>query len=83
MMLMAIGILGIEIFQSETQGTLAQGEEMNLAGYTVQYRELASWDDQGKGVNYTRAPCWMYTRTESISGNSTRALIITLTHNKT
>ncbi|MBC7875968.1 MAG: heme lyase CcmF/NrfE family subunit [Anaerolineales bacterium] len=52
---MAIGILGIELFQTETQGTLAQGEELNISGYTVQYRELASWGDQGKGVNYTRA----------------------------
>lgn len=55
MMLMAIGILGIEIFQKETQGELAQGEELNIGGYTVQYREIASWDDAGKGVNFTRA----------------------------
>lgn len=55
MALMAIGILGIEIFQKETQGTLSSGEELNIAGYTVQYRELASWDDRGAGVNYTRA----------------------------
>lgn len=58
--LMAIGILGIELFQSETQGSLAQGEELNIAGYTVQYRELASWDDAGKGVNYTRAVVDIY-----------------------
>jgi cytochrome c-type biogenesis protein CcmF len=55
MMLMAIGILGIEVFQTETQGTVASGGELNLSGYTVQYRELASWDDSGAGVNYTRA----------------------------
>jgi cytochrome c-type biogenesis protein CcmF len=55
MMLMAIGILGIEIFQTETQGTLAQGESLQLAGYTVQYNEVATWDDRGAGVNYTRA----------------------------
>jgi cytochrome c-type biogenesis protein CcmF len=30
MMLMAIGILGIEIFQKETQGTLAQGQSSTL-----------------------------------------------------
>ncbi len=60
MMLMAIGILGIEIFQKETQGELAQGEELNIAEYTVQYRELASWDDAGKGVNFTRAVVDIY-----------------------
>ncbi|MBK7453101.1 MAG: heme lyase CcmF/NrfE family subunit [Anaerolineales bacterium] len=60
MMLMAIGILGIEIFQKETQGALAQGEELNIAEYTVQYRELASWDDAGKGVNFTRAVLDIY-----------------------
>jgi cytochrome c-type biogenesis protein CcmF len=60
MMLMAIGILGIEIFQKETQGSLAQGEQMELAGYTIEYRELASWPDEGKGVNFTRAVVDVY-----------------------
>ena len=60
MMLMAIGILGIEVFQSATQGALAQGEELNIAEYTVKYRELASWDDTGKGVNFTRATLDVY-----------------------
>ena len=53
--LMAIGILGIDLFQSATQGALAQGGQLDIAQYTVKYRELASWDDKGKGVNYTRA----------------------------
>jgi lactate permease len=35
MMLMAIGILGIEMFQTETQGTIAIGDEISLSGYTV------------------------------------------------
>jgi len=60
MMLMAIGILGIEMFQSETQGSLAQGEQLNIGDYTVEYRELASWDDAGKGVNFTRATVDIY-----------------------
>ena len=60
MMLMAIGILGIEMFQSETQGSLAQGEQLNIGDYTVEYRELASWDDAGKGVNFTRATLDIY-----------------------
>jgi cytochrome c-type biogenesis protein CcmF len=60
MMLMAIGILGIEVFQKETQGELAQGQELKISDYTVQYRELASWDDAGKGVNFTRAVVDIY-----------------------
>ena len=60
MMLMAVGILGIEIFQVETQGTVGVGESIDLSGYTVQYRELASWDDSPKGVNYTRAVVDIY-----------------------
>ncbi len=60
MALVAIGILGIELFQTSTQGSLAQGEELNISGYTVKYRELASWDDAGKGVNFTRATLDVY-----------------------
>ena len=60
MMLMAIGILGIEIFQVETQGTLAQGESLEISGYTVQYKEIASWSDAPAGVNYTRSVIDVY-----------------------
>ncbi len=60
MMLMAIGILGIEIFQVETQGTLAQGQSLEIAGYTVQYKEIASWSDTPAGVNYTRSVIDVY-----------------------
>lgn len=60
MALMAIGILGIEIFQKETQGTLAEGESLNIANYTVTYRELASWNSPGEGVNYTRSVVDIY-----------------------
>src|SRR5512138_1101908 len=60
MMLMAIGILGIEIFQVETQGRISEGQSLDLQNYTVTYRQLASWDDQPKGVNYTRAVVDVY-----------------------
>jgi cytochrome c-type biogenesis protein CcmF len=60
MMLMAIGILGIELFQTETQGTVSTGESIDISGYTVQYKEVASWDDVPKGVNYTRAVVDIY-----------------------
>ena len=60
MMLMAIGILGIELFQQQTQGTIAVGESIKIADYTVQYKDLASWNEDGKGVNYTRAVISVY-----------------------
>jgi cytochrome c-type biogenesis protein CcmF len=59
-MLMAIGIIGIEGFQVETQGRISTGQSLKLSGYTVTYKELASWDDQPKGVNYTRAVVDIY-----------------------
>jgi len=42
--LMAIGIMGIEIFQTETQGTLKQGESITLGQYTITYSDLAVFD---------------------------------------
>ena len=60
MALMAIGIIGIELFQTSTQGSVAQGEELNISGYNIKYRELASWEDAGKGVNFTRATVDVY-----------------------
>ncbi len=49
--LMAIGIIGIEIFQTETQGTLAQGGQISLAEYTLTYKSLAVFDtDDGRNV---------------------------------
>ncbi len=44
MALMAIGILGIEVFQTETQRTLSVGESVTLEDYTVTFRDLAVFD---------------------------------------
>ncbi len=44
MALMAIGILGIEIFQQETQRTIPAGGSITLSPYTVTYRDLAVFD---------------------------------------
>jgi cytochrome c-type biogenesis protein CcmF len=60
MMLMAIGILGIEIFQMETQGTLEQGQTISIANYDLTYKEIAQWDDLPGGVNYRRAVLDVY-----------------------
>jgi cytochrome c-type biogenesis protein CcmF len=42
--LMAIGIIGLEVFQTETQGTIPQGESIQLGDYTVTYQSLAIFD---------------------------------------
>ena len=69
MMLMAIGILGIELFQVETQGTIAVGDSLQLSGYTIKYKEVASWDNPGAGVNYTRAVVEVYDANGKFLGN--------------
>jgi cytochrome c-type biogenesis protein CcmF len=45
MVLMAIGILGIEVFQTETQQSLAIGDSIELAGYTIHYDSLAQFQN--------------------------------------
>jgi len=60
MMLMAIGILGIEIFQVETQGTLAAGESIQIEEYKLVFQDVASWDNNPQQVNYTRATIKVY-----------------------
>ena len=42
--LMAVGILGIEVFQSETQGTVPIGGEIKLDNYVMRYDSLAEWE---------------------------------------
>ena len=43
MVVMAIGILGIEVFQTQTQQTLAVGQDMQISGYTLRYDSLAQF----------------------------------------
>ena len=57
--LMALGIIGIEMFQSETQGTIAQGEQLNLSGYTLRYDGLSIFDTTD-GRNISRAVVSVY-----------------------
>jgi cytochrome c-type biogenesis protein CcmF len=48
---MAFGIIGIENFQSETQGTLSQGEALTMGRYSLVYESLAEFDtDDGRNV---------------------------------
>jgi cytochrome c-type biogenesis protein CcmF len=52
--LMAIGIIGMQFFQQETQGTVAQGEKLTIGRYSVQYDSLAVFDT-GSDRNVARA----------------------------
>ncbi len=52
--LMALGIVGIEMFQSETQGMVRQGGTLSVGNYTVTYKSLAEWDTPD-GRNVARA----------------------------
>jgi cytochrome c-type biogenesis protein CcmF len=57
--LMAIGIIGIEVFQSETQGTITQGEQVALGDYTVTFNSLSVFDTDD-GRNVARAEIGVY-----------------------
>jgi len=59
MMLMAIGILGIELFQSETQGTVQVGEAMTLQNYKLVYEDIARFTGPD-GREVTRAVVQVY-----------------------
>lgn len=41
---MALGIIGIEMFQTQTEGLLKPGQSLKLAGYSVTYQSLAQFD---------------------------------------
>jgi cytochrome c-type biogenesis protein CcmF len=43
MVVMAIGILGIELYQTTTQKTLAVGEDIQISGYTLRFDSLAQF----------------------------------------
>ena len=44
--LMALGIIGIEIFQTETQATIGQGEQISLGRYSITYDSLSSFETE-------------------------------------
>ena len=57
--LMALGIIGMGVYQTETQGSLRQGETLTLDGYTMRYDSLANWDTND-GRNIARAEVSVY-----------------------
>ncbi len=52
--LMSLGIIGIEFFQTETQGTIQIGQSIELKGYTTTFKDLAVFDTPD-GRNVARA----------------------------
>jgi cytochrome c-type biogenesis protein CcmF len=52
--LMSLGIIGVQLFQTETQGTLNQNSSLTLSGYTVTLKSLAVFDTSD-GRNVARA----------------------------
>jgi cytochrome c-type biogenesis protein CcmF len=57
--LMAIGIIGIEVFQTETQGTIPQGGEIRLGEYRMTYDSLSIFNTPD-GRNVARAEVSVY-----------------------
>lgn len=48
--LMAVGIIGIELFQTETQGTIPEGGELQLGKYSMRFDSLAVFDTGDRNV---------------------------------
>lgn len=49
---MALGIIGSQMFQQQTQATLAEGQQLTLGGYTMVYNSLAEFDtNDGRRVD--------------------------------
>lgn len=48
--LMAVGITGSAMFQSEVEATLRPGQAVDVAGYTLQYEQMRQFDTRGVGV---------------------------------
>jgi cytochrome c-type biogenesis protein CcmF len=64
--LMAIGIMGLEVFQTETQGSLPVGGELTLGDYTMRYKSLAVFDTPDNR-NVARAVVDVYKNGQLIS----------------
>ncbi|RME07601.1 MAG: heme lyase CcmF/NrfE family subunit [Anaerolineae bacterium] len=63
--MLALGIVGIEMFQSETQGTLQIGESLQLGNYSMSYDSLAVFDTPD-GRNVARAVVSVYRNGEYV-----------------
>jgi cytochrome c-type biogenesis protein CcmF len=52
--LMAIGVVGIEMFQTQTQGTIPVGGSLSIDSYTIKFKDLSVFDAPD-GRNVARA----------------------------
>jgi cytochrome c-type biogenesis protein CcmF len=52
--LMALGVIGVELFQSQTQANVPMGGQIKIDGYTLTYKSLAVFDTND-GRNVARA----------------------------
>lgn len=52
--LMGLGIIGMDLFQTQTQGTIRKGESLLLQGYSVTFQSLSEFDTPD-GRNVSRA----------------------------
>jgi cytochrome c-type biogenesis protein CcmF len=57
--LMAVGIIGTKVFQTETQATISQGSQVSLGQYTVHFDSLSVFDTSD-GRNIARAVVSVY-----------------------
>ncbi len=57
--LMAVGIIGTKLFQTETQATIPQGGQVSLGQYTVHFNSLSVFDT-ADGRNVARAVVSVY-----------------------
>ncbi len=62
---MAVGIIGLEVFQTETQATIPQGGEITLGDYTMRYDSLALFDTNDNR-NVARAVVSVYKNGEYV-----------------
>jgi cytochrome c-type biogenesis protein CcmF len=57
--LLALGVIGSEMFQTETQGSIAVGESLSLGRYSMTYDSLVQ-SDEPDGRRVTRATVTVY-----------------------
>jgi len=63
--LMAIGIIGMEMFQTETQGTIAQGQQLKIGNDAIKIDSLATFDTPD-GRNVARAVVGVYRNNHNV-----------------
>jgi len=58
--MMALGVVGTNFFQQETQGMLAPGESLQLDRYTLTYETLRRYEQEGGDRQVTEATVSLY-----------------------